>query len=70
MKFLLNLVIGLFLILLGLFLIILYVVFRTTADTWFIAFAFLFLFVLGVGAIALGVRHIMLLSRNSLNKNK
>ena len=66
MRFLINLIGGLFLILLGLFLLILYVVFRTRADTWFTAFAvFLFLFGFGVGAIALGVRRIMLLSRNS-----
>jgi len=71
MKFLINLIGSLFLILLGIFLLILYVVFRTRADTWFIAFAvFLFLFGLGVGAIALGVRRIMLLSRNSINKQK
>ncbi len=70
MKFLFNLIGGLSLILLGLFLLVLYVVLRTKADNWFIAFAFfLFLFGLGVGSIALGVRLLMLLSRNPINNH-
>lgn len=70
MKYLFNLIAGLSLILFGLFLLVLYVVLRTKADNWFIAFAvFLFLFGLGVGAIALGVRRIMLLSRNPINNH-
>jgi len=70
MKFLFNLIVGLSFILLGLFLLVLYVVLRTKADNWFIAFAiFLFLFGLGVGAIALGVRRIMLFSRTPVNNH-
>jgi hypothetical protein len=69
MKFLFDLIGGVFLILSGLFLLFLYVCLRTKVDNWFMALCvFLFLFGLGVGAIALGVSRIMLLSKSTTNK--
>lgn len=69
MKLLLDLIGAVFLILSGLFLLLLYICLRTKVDNWFIAFCiFLFLFGLGVGAIALGIRRIILLLKRTTNK--
>lgn len=69
MRLLLDLIGGLFLILTGLFLLVLYICLRTKADNWFIAFTvFLFLFGLGIVAIAFGVRRIILLLRSKVGK--
>ena len=59
MKFIAGLFFGLILILSGIVSLVLYVSFRTKADSWLTSFAIFSLFGLGVGLIALGIRRIM-----------
>jgi hypothetical protein len=61
MKFIANLFLGLVLILSGIGSLVLYVSFRTKADSWLTSIAIFSLFGLGVGLIALGIRRIMTL---------
>jgi len=61
MKCIMGLIVGLVLILSGIVILVLYVSFRTKADSWLTSIAIFSLFVLGVGLISLGIRSIMIL---------
>ena len=68
--FILSLIFGLVLILSGICSLVLYVSFRTKADTWLTSIGIFSLFVLGVGLIALGIRCIMVLSKKPSDSQK
>jgi hypothetical protein len=71
MKFIVGLFFGLFLIVSGIVSLVIYVSFRTKADSWLTSIAIFSLFGLGVGLIALGIRHIMVLfSKPAGNQKK
>jgi len=59
MKFIAGLFFGMVLILSGILSLVLYVSFRTKADSWLTSIAIFSLFGLGVGLIALGIRRFM-----------
>jgi uncharacterized membrane protein HdeD (DUF308 family) len=61
MKFIVGLFFGLFLIVSGIVSLVIYVSFRTKADSWLTSIAIFSLFGLGVGLIALGIRRFMAL---------
>jgi len=70
MRLILGLIFGSFLILSGIFSLVLYVSLRTKADSWLTSIGIFSLFGLGVGLIALGIRRIMVLFREPVDRKK
>lgn len=70
MKFVLGLMFGLFLILSGICSLVLYVSLRTKAISWLTSIGIFSLFGLGVGLIALGIRHIMVIFKKPADMQK
>ena len=67
-KFILGVIVGLGLIVSGIGSLVLYVTFRTRADSWLTSIAIFSLFGLGVGLIALGIRRIMVTFRKPVDR--
>jgi|GEM_PF-2687703 len=70
MKYIIGLIAGLFLILSGIGSLVLYVSFRTKADSWLTSGAIFSLFVVGVGLISMGIKTIMVLFRKPSDRQK
>ena len=70
MKFILGLIFGVSFILSGIFSLVLYVSLRTKAESWLTSIGIFSLFGLGVGLIALGIRHIIVFFRGPADIQK
>ena len=70
MKFIAGLFFGAVFILLGISSLVLYVSLRTKAYSWLTSFGIFSLFGLGVGLIALGIRFIMVIFREPVDRKK
>jgi len=68
MKLILGLIFSVSLILSGIFLLVLYISLRTKAESWLTSIGIFSLFGLGVGLIALGIRHIMVLFKKPVER--
>jgi hypothetical protein len=70
MKFIAGLFFGVVFILLGISSLVLYVSLRTKAYSWLTSIGIFSLFGLGVGLIALGLRCIMVIFREPVDRKK